>query len=32
MNKNIHKLNGANMDIDLVTPQADINWKQDPCP
>ena len=32
MNENIHKLHGANMDIDLVTPQADIPWKQDACP
>ena len=32
MNVSIHKLDGANMDIDLVTPQADIGWKQDPCP
>jgi len=32
MNENIHKLHGANMDIDLVTPQADISWKQDTCP
>ena len=33
MRKNIiHKLDGANMDIDLVTPQADINWRQDACP
>jgi len=32
MSTTIHKLNGANMDIDLVTPQADISWKQDACP
>ena len=32
MNNNIHKLDGANMDIDLVTPQADISWEQDACP
>ena len=32
MNKNIHKLDGANMDIDLVTPQSDISWQQDACP
>ena len=32
MNKNIHKLNGANMDIDLVTQQNEITWTQDACP
>jgi len=32
MNKSIHILDGANMDIDLVTPQADISWVQDACP
>jgi hypothetical protein len=32
MNKTIHKLDGANMDIDLVTSQADIPWRQDACP
>ena len=32
MSTTIHKLNGANMDIDLVTPQIDISWKQDACP
>jgi len=32
MSARIQKLKGANMDIDLVTPQADIVWKQDPCP
>lgn len=26
------KLSGANMDIDLCTPPADISWTQDPCP
>ena len=31
MSANIHKLDGANMDIDLVTPQADISWTQDAC-
>jgi len=28
----IHKLKGANMDIDLVTPQNEITWTQDACP
>jgi hypothetical protein len=28
----LHKLKGANMDIDLITQQADISWKQDACP
>jgi hypothetical protein len=32
MNKIIRKLDGANMDIDLVTPEDQIVWKQDPCP
>jgi len=32
MSINIHKLDGVNMDIDLVTPQADISWRQDTCP
>jgi hypothetical protein len=32
MSGNFRKLNGANMDIDLVTPQADISWRQDACP
>ncbi len=26
------RLNGANMDIDLTTPENDIGWKQDACP
>jgi hypothetical protein len=26
------RLRGANMDIDLVTPEGEIPWKQDPCP
>ena len=30
--KNIKKLNGANMDIDLITNEKDIDWKQDGCP
>ena len=32
MNKIIRKLDGANMDIDLVTSEDQIVWKQDPCP
>ena len=32
MDENIRKLKGANMDIDLVTPQGNIAWEQDPCP
>lgn len=32
MKESIHRLDGANMDIDLVTPQVDINWTQDACP
>ena len=32
MNAVIQKLSGANMDIDLATPQAEIAWKQDKCP
>ena len=28
----IRKLKGANMDIDLATPQGNIEWKQDGCP
>ena len=28
----IRKLDGANMDIDLVTPKDQIVWDQDPCP
>ena len=28
----MRKLDGANMDIDLVTPEAEIVWAQDPCP
>lgn len=30
-NKNIKKLDGANMDIDLVTDEKAITWKQDKC-
>ena len=32
MSATIHKLKGANMDIDLATPPEDIGWKQDACP
>ena len=32
MDKEIRKLKGANMDIDLATPVADIAWQQDGCP
>jgi hypothetical protein len=32
MSETIRKLYGANMDIDLITPQADISWEQDACP
>ncbi|MFH1275879.1 MAG: hypothetical protein ABIH82_02100 [Candidatus Woesearchaeota archaeon] len=28
----IQKLDGANMDIDLITPQKNISWKQEQCP
>jgi hypothetical protein len=28
----IRKLDGANMDIDLVTSEERIRWKQDKCP
>ena len=28
----IRKLDGANMDVDLVTPTDQIVWKQDSCP
>ena len=31
-NKIIKKLGGANMDIDLITPEKDISWKQSKCP
>jgi len=30
--ENIRKLDGANMDIDLATPEGKISWKQDKCP
>ena len=29
MNKRIQQFKGANMDIDLATPQGDIAWEQD---
>ncbi len=28
----IRKLDGANMDIDLITPKNIIDWNQDECP
>lgn len=28
----IRKLAGANMDIDLATPEGAISWQQDKCP
>ena len=28
----VRKLSGANMDIDLTTPQGQIEWQQDQCP
>jgi hypothetical protein len=28
----LRKLSGANMDIDLATPEAQIEWQQDACP
>lgn len=28
----IQKLDGANMDIDLITPEDKISWEQDACP
>jgi hypothetical protein len=31
MTDKIKKLKGANMDIDLATPQGDIAWQQDGC-
>jgi hypothetical protein len=32
MNEQMRKLKGANMDIDLATPQGNIAWEQDACP
>jgi hypothetical protein len=26
------KLDGANMDIDLATPESEVGWEQDHCP
>ena len=28
----LRKLDGANMDIDLATPEGEIVWEQDRCP
>ena len=32
MGDSVKKLKGANMDIDLITPQNMISWRQDQCP
>jgi hypothetical protein len=32
MDNHIIKLDGANMDIDLASPEDQIAWSQDPCP
>ena len=32
MNKEIKKLKGANMDIDLTSDKSDIDWEQAICP
>ena len=32
MDELIKRLHGANMDIDLATPQGEIPWRQDRCP
>lgn len=32
MNTMIRRLDGANMDIDLTSPEDQIVWKQDVCP
>ena len=32
LGKNIKKLKGANMDIDLTSDEKDIHWKQEKCP
>ena len=32
MTQIIQKLKGANMDIDLASPQGSIAWQQDGCP
>ena len=32
MDHMIQKLRGANIDVDMATPQEKIAWKQDQCP
>ncbi|MCL4561822.1 MAG: hypothetical protein M1281_14590 [Chloroflexi bacterium] len=32
MDEPLIKLKGANMDIDLATPEGKISWQQDQCP
>jgi hypothetical protein len=32
MSKPVHKLAGANMDIDLTSMPEQISWRQEPCP
>jgi hypothetical protein len=32
MDGKIHRLSGANMDIDLATPAGQIAWQQEACP
>ena len=32
MNASIHRIKGANMDIDLATPAVQISWQQESCP
>ena len=32
MDKRIKQFSGANMDIDLTSDEADIDWKQSACP
>ena len=32
MERSMRKLDGANMDIDLTTPNESIDWKQNDCP
>lgn len=32
MNESIRKRKGANMDIDLATPEGNISWEQEGCP
>ena len=31
MDATIRRLSGANMDIDLATPEGEIGWQQDDC-